>query len=56
MFGLVLLIPVVMYTALLYPVIARGVFPGFDLQQDGFDFGFLIRRFCPQARRSYYLF
>ena len=26
MFGLVLLIPVVMYTALLYPVIARGVF------------------------------
>ena len=26
MFGLVLLIPVVMYTALLYPVIGRGVF------------------------------
>ena len=26
MFGLVLLIPVVMYTASLYPVIARGVF------------------------------
>ena len=32
MFGLALLIPVVMYTALLYPVIARVVFQVFPFK------------------------
>ena len=32
------------------------LFSGFIPSRDGFDFGFLIRRFVHSRRRSYYLF
>ena len=32
-----------------------GWFSGFIPSRDGFDFGFLIRRFIHSSRRSYYL-
>ena len=32
------------------------LFSGFIPSRDGFDFGFLIRRFIHRSRRSYYLF
>ena len=36
--------------------ISGVLFSGFILSRDGFDFGFLIRRFIHSSRRSYYLF
>ena len=36
--------------------ISGVLFSGFIPSRDGFDFGFLIRRFVHRRRRSYYLF
>ena len=54
MFGAVLLTPVVMNTALLYPSLP-GSFSRFFPLKEGFDFGFWGRWIYPQTSRSYYL-